>query len=378
MRFLHTADWHLGRVLFHQKLIEEQAHALDQIFSILKESNIDALLVAGDIYDRAVPSIEAVELLDDFLSRVIVDLKIHVIIIAGNHDSPTRLNFASQLLTSQNLHIIGSIDQARRICLHDESGRVYVCALPYCDPTLARQLTGDESVLDHESAMAAIIKRFAAPADERRVLLAHAFVTGCESTDSERQLSVGGAACISAQIMDSFHYAALGHLHRAQSVSSSAHYSGSLLKYSFSEAAHKKNVKIVDMDRSGNCSLEIADLTPRKDVREIRGYFNDLLRGPLSEPHEDYLKIILEDKSPILDAMPRLQTIYPNLLHIYREDVMRTIQNQVSGPERLKMTKLELFKAFFYQVTDTELSSEQIETLEPIINKALTQSEGRL
>lgn len=366
MRFLHTADWHLGRIFYGVHLTDDQAWVLDDLIRLASDSRAEAVLVSGDIYDRAVPPPDAVKLLDETLSRLVLGLRIPVILIAGNHDSPERLGFASQVLAARNLHLAGVLSP-NPVCvtLKDRYGPVCVHALPYAEPPLVRERLGREDICDHDSAMKALVERVkqSQPTGARSVLVAHAFVAGSEGSESERSLSVGGAGTVSSGCFDGFDYVALGHLHRPQRAGAdNIQYAGSLLGYSFSEASHAKSVNLVDLDAAGKCSVERVPLSPRHAIRCIRGSFSELLSGPESgQSPEDYLMAVLTDRGPILDARGKLSLVYPNLLHIERPYLAEGGEEQVRGPGRdhRGLSDLELFRAFFSQVTGEDLNPEQ-------------------
>ncbi len=272
MRFIHSADWHLGRLMHGVRLIEDQAYALEQLVRLAQDFKPSALLISGDLYDRAVPSPDAIELLDEFLARLVIDLKIQVIVIAGNHDSPTRLEFGSRVFSGQGLHVFGSISsESTSVKLYDDAGPVHFYGIPYAEPALVRERLARPVIQGHEPAMMAMLERVRAQhsSGERSVLLAHAFVSGCVSAESERPLSVGGAECVNSSIFHDFNYVALGHLHRPQVAGHSRiRYSGSLLKYSFSEADHKKVVNLVELDTNGDCAVRNLSLSVRRERTE--------------------------------------------------------------------------------------------------------------
>lgn len=373
MRFLHTADWHLGRLLHGQRLLEDQAYALEQLVALASDFKPSVLLISGDVYDRAVPSPDAVELLDDILSNLVMKLEIKVLVIAGNHDSPQRLEFGSRVLARQGLHVVGSVSgEAGSVTLLDDSGPVYFYGIPYAEPAVVRELLEDEEIRGHQSALEAMIQRIRGqhPVGERSVLLAHAFVSGCATAESERPMSVGGADSVDAAIFDEFNYVALGHLHRPQTAGRPRiRYSGSLLKYSFSEADHKKAVNLVEMARNGDCSVETVSLGTRRDVRKIEGYLKDILDGNNSgENREDYLTVSLLDRVPILDVMGKLRQVYPNVLHVERP-YLEVGGGGVRAPQdHRKLSDADLFAAFFREVTGEELSPEHIETYNRVVN----------
>ena len=369
MRILHTADWHLGRILHGMHLTEDQAHVLDQLCLVAAEKKADAVLISGDVYDRAVPPPEAVELLDDVLARLVLDLGLTVIIIAGNHDSPRRLGFGSRLLADRGLHVVGPCEaEPRPIILRDEHGPVHFHALAYAEPAEVRSALAVESIKDHDTAMAARLAGLdLAPRPARNVLLAHVFAAGGAESESERPLSVGGSGAVSPARFSGFDYVALGHLHRPQTAGSEAvRYAGSLLKYSFSEAGHNKGVSIVDLDETGLADVRHIQLAPRRDLRIIRGEMARLLADAPADPgREDYLEIHLEDKQPIVDAMGRLRQAYPNALHLRR--VALDAQTSEFKPDARPMDEAEIFRAFFEQATGEAANGEQLKVFREVL-----------
>jgi DNA repair protein SbcD/Mre11 len=373
MRFIHTADWHLGRLMYGQRLVEDQAHALEQIVALAQDFQPTAFLISGDLYDRAVPSPDAIELLDEFLTHLAVDLKIHVIVIAGNHDSPTRVEFGARLFAGQGLHVFGSVlSNAGPVELHDETGPVHFYGIPYAEPALVREKLGREDIQGHEAALAALLDGIKAknPNGERTVLLAHAFVSGCAAAESERPLSVGGAECVDPSIFGDFNYVALGHLHRPQTAGNSGiRYSGSLLKYSFSELDHVKAVNLIEMDKEGSCQVESVYLSVLRDVRKIEGFLEDILKGPLSgENREDYLMVSLLDRVPILDVMGKLRDVYPNVLHVERPYLEVGGGTGRAPEDHRRLSDADLFAAFYREVTGEDLSLEHTEVYNSVVD----------
>jgi exonuclease SbcD len=379
MRFIHTADWHLGRLFHGVHLTEDQAHILDEFVAFVKDGRPDVLLIAGDIYDRAVPPPEAVALLDDVLSRLVLGLKVPVVLIAGNHDSPHRLGFGSRLLAGQRLHIFGSLaDELTPVVIDDNAGPVYIYALPYAEPPVVRESLSSDAIQDHQAAMLALIGRMRQlhPEATRSILVAHTFVVGGLECESERPLSVGGAGAVDCACFDGFDYVALGHLHRPQTAGKDVvQYAGSLLKYSFSEANHRKSVSLVEMDAQGRCRVEKIALTPRRDVRCLEGHLADILRGPQSgENPQDYLMVTLLDTGAILDAMGKLRDVYPNVLHIERPGLMAGGEMHGTRADHRKMNDTELFASFFLQATGERLTEAQGSAYASVVN-AMRQRE---
>jgi exonuclease SbcD len=369
MRLIHTADWHLGRLFHNVHLTRDQEHVLEQLVELAKDVRPAAVIVAGDLYDRAVPPTEAVDLLDHVLTEIVVGLRTPVVAIAGNHDSAVRVGFASEQLRERGLHMVGELPQAASpIVLHDAHGPVRICALPFADPAEARHAYGDEDIHDQQAvAVAGVRQALAAAApDERRVLVAHAFVAGGLESESERPLSVGGAQQVSPGAFEDFDYVALGHLHRPQTCGSeTVRYAGSLLKYSFAEHAHDKSVSVVDIGPPGGVgraavAVETVRLSPRRDVRRLEGTLADLLaRGPADPHRDDYVLASLTDGGALFDPIGRLRAAYPNALAIERPAYERAGSEGRERPRPGSIGDVELFASFFGYATDDELDEAQ-------------------
>lgn len=370
MRFVHTADWHLGRLFHGRHLTEDQAYVLDQLIELLSEAKAEALVLAGDVYDRAVPPVDAVRLLDDVLTRIARDVGIPVVAIAGNHDGPDRLAFGSALLREKGVYVVGRPSVPPSVIrLSDEHGEVCFHAAPYAEPSLIREVTGDDALGDHDLAMRAVVGSIERSADARHVLVAHAFVAGSSVTDSERPLSVGGAGTVGADAFDGFDYVALGHLHQPQQAGSEAvRYSGSLLKYSFHEAAQRKAVLVVDLDASGVATIEEVALTPRHDVRVIEGELADLLAGPKAEEsREDYVLARLTDRGALFDPLGKLRQVYPNVMQVERTALEGRGGEAGKSPSHRDVGDLDLFRAFAKEVSGEDLSEAEQATLTEVL-----------
>jgi exonuclease SbcD len=368
MRFLHTADWHLGKTLCNASLIEDQAHVLDQVALAVKECRPAALVVSGDVYDRSVPPKEAVKLLDEFLSRVVRGLGVPVLLIAGNHDSPERLGFGSDLLREQGLHVAGTWSPTDApVVIQDTVFHL----LPYTDPATARYVLQDEAPRSHQDAMAAQLAhlREHGPEGRRSVVVAHAFVAGGQSSDSEAALMVGGTGEVDGRLFEPFDYTALGHLHRPQDVGGMAHvrYAGSLLKYSASEASHVKAMTLVELPERGEARTEPLPFSPRRDLRRLKGHFQDLFEA--TGNREDYLFIELLDQGPVIDAMARLRQVYPNLLSV--QDATETLAEPgVLNVDHRSLDPETLFERFFLETTERGLSDEERGIYREILGQA--------
>ena len=364
MKILHTSDWHLGRIFHGIHLTEDQSHILEQFTDLVQDTKPDAVVVAGDIFDRSVPPTEAVNLLDEVVSKILMDQNIPIIMIAGNHDSPDRLGFGYRLLESRGLNISGKLRLDRKpVVLYDGYGPVYFHAIPYAEPAMVKEHFLDEKIGGHDDAMGRIVQHIHENRlqNSRNVLIAHAFVAGGEESESERPLSVGGSSAVKTDKFKDFNYVALGHLHRPQKAGEEhIRYSGSLMKYSFSEASHKKAINFIEMDERGNVKIESISLKPKRDLRCLEGYLQDLLNsGEKDGNREDYLKVTLLDEGAILDAIGKLRRVYPNVLHIERPKL--TASGQLLGADRnfKKMGELHLFSSFLSQVTEQEITEEQ-------------------
>lgn len=378
MRFVHTADWHLGRIFFGVHLTEDQAHVLEQVIDLVKSSGAAALVVAGDVFDRSVPPPDAVDLLDDVLSRLALDVGVPVILIAGNHDSPQRIQFGSRLLRSRQLHIFGGLTrEIGVVTLEDDAGPVDFHALPYAEPPVVRECFEDGQVIDHHTAMRRCVRSCQAfsPNGRRRVLIAHAFVQGGSGCESERPLTVGGAGTVDTNCFEGFDYVALGHLHDPQEFADGRiRYSGSLLRYSFSEG-QRKVAKVVEMDASGRCTVEAVALVPRRQFRGISGTFEEILRGPQDgQSRDDYLEVTLLDRGALLDTMTRIRQTYPNALHLVRPFLNSAADGESVRIDHVKMTDAELFSDFFRQVTGEPIGQPQAAAFANVID-AMRQRE---
>ncbi len=374
MKFIHTSDWHIGRQFHNVSLLEDQRHVLAQIVDYLNTESADALVIAGDIYDRSVPPATAVKLLDDVLNKVCNEMGIPVIIISGNHDSPERLRFGSRQLKQAGLHIFGDISTiASPVTITGKSGvTVNFYGIPYHDPEQIRHHY-DTPVRNHDEAHSFVVEQikqsFRTP-DAINVLISHCFVDGSEECESERPLSIGGADRVSYAPMLNFNYVALGHLHGPQYRGEThVRYSGSILKYSFSEQHQKKGVTLVELDVNGSPTISPLPLKPLRDMRILEGEIADIVEQGKTDPNaSDYLMVRLTDTHAILDAMGKLREVYPNVLHLEKPGIMAVGEKKAMNREKLKRSEIDMFRDFYGQVSGSVLSSEQDSALESVIN----------
>lgn len=362
MKFLHLSDLHIGKRLNDASFLEDQEWILKRILQIIDDVRPQAVLIAGDVYDKSVPSGEAVTLFDDFLYWL-AQRKVPVLIISGNHDSPERLSFGNRLMEPAGIHLSpvynGSVTP---VTLNDDQGPVHFWLLPFIKPTHVRRYYPDAGIESYTDALRVAIENMSIDPTARNVLLAHQFVTGASVCESE-EISVGGSDNVDASVFDGFDYVALGHIHGPQNIGSNRiRYCGTPLKYSFSEAKHEKSVTLVNLGNKGQLQLEAIPLQPRLELREIRGTFHELMDKSFYEATstQDYLHIILTDEQDIPEAMGRLRTIYPNLLHLSYDNT-RTRQNQVIGNAGQVSTKspLQLFEELYQKINNQPMSDEQ-------------------
>ncbi|MCD8199293.1 MAG: exonuclease SbcCD subunit D [Phascolarctobacterium sp.] len=376
MRFLHTADWHLGRIFHGLHLTNDQAYVLDALVSLAKDAKTDAILISGDVYDRGVPPTEAVNLLNEILSRLIYEAGQNVILIAGNHDSGPRLGFAQNLLAQHKLFITGPLmENTAPIVLEDTYGPVYFAPLTYAEPYGASEILSCQ-LKNHEEVIKEQVRQQLEqiPQEARKVALAHVFLSGAEdSPDSERPLSIGGASTVPPECFLPFNYAALGHLHACQG-KGKIRYSGSLMKYSFNEASQKKGVHIIDLNGDGNINAETVYLNPRRDLTCLTGSFDDLCKIPKTEYAGNYLQIVLTDEQPVLDAKNRLEKIYPYILHLQYQRLQQSTDT-VTAVNHTQRSPEDLFEDFFKKMKNRPLNESEKQLLFEAIKNAEREAE---
>ena len=364
MRLAHISDLHLGKRVNEFSMLEDQRYIVKQIESILEEEAADAVLIAGDVYDKPVPPGEAVRLFDGFLTAL-ADRGIHVFVISGNHDSPERIAFGSRLMEKSRVYMAPVYDgHVSPIELRDAYGSVYVYMLPFVKPAVVKKCWPEEGIETYEDAVGCAVahmKEEVFVPEARNVLVAHQLVIGASRCDSE-EVSVGGLDQVSAGLFRDFDYTALGHIHGPQNAGGERiRYCGSPLKYSFSEAGHVKSVTIVDLEEKGNVRVRTRPLIPLHDMREIRGSYEevvsrDFYRGTAVD---DYLHITLTYEEDILDAMGKLRAIYPNIMRLDYDN--RRTREGGQLPEKVQRAKspLELLEELYALQNNQPMSGEQ-------------------
>ena len=396
MRFLHTADWHLGRIFYGQYLTEDQAHVLEhQFFSILKDEKIDGILLAGDVFDRAVPPIEAIELWDSIITRLAMDYKMPLFVVSGNHDGAERLEVGRSMLGQSGIHIWGSPHHALQpFEFEGFDGRVAICPMPFSEPRRIGDALGlnsseskpvdtdtaEDTLFSYvddkdQEAVALNLHNYdqmyqawsdylykQVPKRMRSIAISHAFVMGGEVGGSERTLSVGGSEQVSPHVFKNFHYTALGHLHGPQRMGADhIRYSGSPLKYSFDEHEQKKSFTIIDMDTKGKVDISTIPVEAKRDVVILEGYFEDLLNNTaLQTKHkDDYVQARLLDTMPIMDGMAKLRQVYHRCMTI-----------ELAG--RIATPVVDMGDAVFKELDERQLFNQFAET---VWKEPLTEAE---
>lgn len=396
MRFLHTADWHLGRIFYGQYLTDDQAYVLEhQFFTILKEEKIDGILLAGDVFDRAVPPIEAIELWDSIITRLAMDYKVPLFVVSGNHDGAERLEVGRSMLSESGIHIWGSPHHALQpFEFEGFDGRVAICPMPFSEPRRIGDALGlnsseskpvdtdmtDDTLFSYvddkdQEAVALNLHNYdqmyqawsdylykQVPKQMRSIAISHAFVMGGEVGGSERTLSVGGSEQVSPHVFKNFHYTALGHLHGPQRMGADhIRYSGSPLKYSFDEHGQKKSFTIIDMDTNGKVDISTIPVEAKRDVVILEGYFEDLLNNTsLQKKHkDDYVQARLLDTMPIMDGMAKLRQVYHRCMTI-----------ELAG--RIATPVVDMGDAVFKELNERELFNQFAET---VWKEPLTEAE---
>ena len=378
MKLIHVSDLHLGKRVNEFPMLEDQKYILNQILKVIDKEQPDAVLIAGDIYDKSVPSADAVKTFDDFLvelsGRTFRGRKLQTFVVSGNHDSPERLAFGSRLMDASGVHL--SPVYAGRVApvtLTDEFGKVNVYMLPFIKPVHVRQYYPEAKIENYTDALATAIGSMGIDTSERNVLIAHQFVTGAERSDSE-EVSIGGLDNVDASVFDGFDYVALGHIHGPQNIGSKRiRYCGTPLKYSFSEVKHQKSVTVAELGGKGALNVRTVPLTPARDMVELRGSYNELMSRDFylnTGYQEDYVRITLTDEDEILNAMANMRTIYHNLMKIaYDNTRTRSTARLEEITEIEKKSPLDLFSEFYEQQNGTPLTEEQTALLKGMIEK---------
>ena len=369
MKILHISDLHIGKSLGSFSLSNEQRHVFAQIIDCVKTEKPSAILIAGDIYDRAVPSVEAVRIFDDFLTEL-AEENIAVMIISGNHDSPERLNYAGRLLAHKNIFICGTFDGTpHKVVLQDEYGNVNFWLMPFIKPLSVRNFFKDLQDPDsYEEAYGAALAAAEIDYSARNVLIAHQFFTkaGFNPERSESEINpIGGLDAINPSLIEKFDYAALGHLHGSQKAGAeNIRYAGSPLKYSFSECHQKKSLILAELKEKGLLEIQTRELRPLLDMREIKGELEELISEKVASlaDRNDYLRVILTDEKEIIDPLGQIRSVYPNAIYLDFENSRSRVNIAEINADAKKIEKLspyDLFSEFFLEMQGATMTLEQ-------------------
>ncbi|HHC6467711.1 TPA: exonuclease SbcCD subunit D [Vibrio parahaemolyticus] len=376
MKFIHTSDWHLGRQFHNVSLLEDQQAVLEQLIQYIENNPVDAVIVAGDVYDRSVPPTIAIELLNRVVKRICGELYTPMILISGNHDGAERLGFGSEQMKRSGLHIISNFeDMLTPVVIESKAaGHVAFYGMPYNDPEQVRYVY-KEPVSTHDEAHKLLAEKITEQfqSEHRNILISHCFVDGAIESESERPLSIGGSDRVSHEHFLNFDYVALGHLHQPQKKGEEyIRYSGSLMKYSFGEQNQKKGFTLVEIGKDGFIGAEHIELTAPHEMRIVEGELEQILEWGKTDPkNEDYLLVRLMDKHAILNPMEKLRTVYPNVLHLEKPGMLIGVEQEMAQA-KLARSEIDMFKDFFAEAQDSELSNEQEQAISDII-KQLSQ-----
>ena len=361
LKLIHLSDLHLGKRVNEFSMIDDQRFILDRILEIVGAESPDAVLIAGDVYDKAVPSTEAVRLFDDFLVRL-AGMRLPVFVVSGNHDSAERIAFGGRLMDLSGIHMAPVYEgRVEPVSLEDAHGTCRIYMLPFVKPAHVRQAFPEEPVASYTDAVRTAIAHMDIDPGCRNVLIAHQFVTGAERCDSE-DVSVGGVDNVDASVFEPFDYVALGHIHGPQNIGVRIRYCGTPLKYSFSEAGHRKSVTVAELGEKGTLAVRAVPLVPRHDLREIRGTYEQLtLRANYQgTATDDYLHVVLTDEEDVPDAVARLRTIYPNLMKLdYDNTRTRTDPMLVEAEAAERRSEVQWLEELYEKQNGRPMGEEQ-------------------
>jgi len=361
MKWMHLSDLHLGKRVNEFPMIEDQKYILNQILEIVQREGVDGVLIAGDVYDKPVPPVEAVRLLDQFLVEL-EQRRVSVFLIGGNHDSAQRLAFGNRLLRG-GLYIASEYDgRLRPVTVSDEFGEINVYLLPFVKPAQVRRFFPEEAIDDYTEAVRAALCEGEIDFSRRNVLVCHQFVTGASRSDSE-EVSIGGLDNVDASVFEGFDYVALGHIHRPQNMGAPAiRYCGTPLKYSLSEVGQRKSVTIVEMGEKGKVNVKEVELKPLHEMRLIRGSYLEVTSREFYSQfdREDYIQVTLTDEDDVPDAMGKLRIIYPNLMKMDYDNRRTKMEQTVDGAQRAEeKSPMELFEELYRLQNNADMSEEQ-------------------
>lgn len=382
LKIFHLSDLHLGKIVNNFSMLEDQAYVLEQLYAHIENEHPDVILLAGDLYDRSIPPVQAVELLNQMFFKIVKTLNTPIIAISGNHDSSERIDFGSSLFYQTSLYINGVLKpNIDKITLQDNFGPVNFYPIPFADPSTVRDLFKDENVKSFDDSMRKIISNIALDTTQRNISIAHGFITcmnsngddeiSLEISESEKMLSIGGTDHINASLFEHFDYTALGHLHGPQKVGSDKiRYSGSLIKYSFSEANQKKGITVIELFEKGNMKIDFIPFELKRNFRVLEDSLENILKQAVNDQNtEDYIKAVITDKGELLDPMAKLRSVYPNAMELIRKERYLASQNTERSISNIKnISKLSLFENFYEEITGEKCSDYELDIIKSIIS----------
>ncbi len=363
MKFVHLSDLHLGKRISEYSMLQDQEYILTKIINIIDDQKPHGVIIAGDVYDKSVPSAEAVALFDDFLYKL-SKRNLKVFVISGNHDSPERIAFGSRLMEHGGIYVSPVYNgDIKPIELEDEFGKINIWLLPFVKPAHVKRFNEDEQIESYTDAIKIAIDKLNIKKNERNIMVTHQFVTGADRTESE-EISVGGTDNVDVSVFDSFDYTALGHIHRAQNCKSQrVRYSGTPLKYSFSEAKDVKSVTIAQLKEKGSLNISTIPLIPMRDMVEIKGKYNEIMLRDFyknTSYQEDYVHITLTDEEDIPDAVAKLRTVYHNLMKLDYDNLRTRSMNSVGCADiKYQKSPFEHFATFYEKQNNSPLTDTQ-------------------
>lgn len=377
MRFLHLADLHIGKRVNGFSMIEDQKFVFEQVYNVIENEKIDGIIMAGDIYDKPVPSAEAVKLFDEMLTRL-VSINLPIFVISGNHDSAERIGFGSDILSVAKVYMSRVYNgNLQKIELEDDYGKINVYLLPFIKPATVKNIYKEAEIKDYDDALEYVLSQEKIDETKRNVIVSHQFVTGAMRSESE-EVSVGGLDNVSVENYEAFDYVALGHIHRAQQMGrESARYAGTLLKYSFSEEKHNKSMTIVDLKEKGNIEIKEIPVKPLHDLKTIKGKFSKITSEEFYKElkKEDYYRAVLTDEDDILNAIGKLKSIYPNLMSMEYDNTRTRSYSVVDNVETVEAkSPLDYFEEFFEKQNGRKMSEKQRNYLLEILGEAREES----
>lgn len=379
MKILHTSDWHIGKKVNEISMLESQEYLFEQIYEIIKNEKIDVVVVAGDLYDKPIVDVDSIKFLNKVLVKIVQECGSKVILISGNHDSPERLSFGNEFLETSGIYIEGKFTgEINSITLKDEFGDVNFYPLSYFDEIYIRHLYEDETIKTSDDALKKIMERVKVDYSKRNIFIGHGYFSNKNGekmieSDSEKRLSIGGQEVMDATILENFDYVCLGHLHANQKITyDHIRYSGSIMKYSFSEMKQKKSVTVVEILEKGNVKNRQIPLKLKYDLKEIEGYLEHLTSEEFYKNLNvmDFYRIILHDSIGLSDPASKLRKVYKNLMEVQFKDYGSEIQEEFISSEELKAkSEFELFEDFYKYILNKQLNDTQVKILNEVIKE---------